>query len=364
VQSVAALVEELGDEFEFRIATSDRDMGDRDAYPGIEPGAWTPVNATPVLYLPRDGFGARLKALLADPWHDAVYLNSLFCSRFSIRPAALVRLGLARRAPVVLAPRGELGGGALSIHRGRKRLFLAAARAAGLYEGVRWHASTAAEADEIRAWFPGARIRIALPFGRRPGASTTTERQAKRAGRLTAVFLSRISPKKNLDGALRALAGVRGEVDVSVIGPAEDSAYRRACEAIAAGLPANVRVSFRGAVAHEEVPRVFAEHDLFLFPTWGENFGQVIAEALSAGCPAILGAATPFRGAGEAGAGWVVDPADVRAITEALQRAVDAGAAEWQLLSARAREWVDVAVDRGGAIERHRALFRDALVHV
>ena len=43
---------------------------------------------------------------------------------------------------------------------------------------------------------------------------------------------------------------------------------------------------------------------------------------------------------------------------------MDAGAAEWQLLSARAREWVDVAVDRGGAIERHRALFRDALVHV
>src|SRR5712692_934749 len=100
VQSVAALVEELGDEFEFRIATSDRDLGDREAYPGIVQGAWTPVGATPVRYLPRDGFGARVRALLRDSWHEAIYLNSLFSARFSIRPAALVRVGLVRRVPV------------------------------------------------------------------------------------------------------------------------------------------------------------------------------------------------------------------------------------------------------------------------
>lgn len=364
VQSVAALVEELGDEFEFRIATSDRDLGDREAYPGIGPGEWTLVNGTPVVYVRHGEFRSRLAALLADPWHDAIYINSLFSRRFSIRPAALVRLGLARRVPIVLAPRGELGSGALAIRGGRKRLFLKVARAAGLHEEVRWHASTDAEAGEIRRWFPGAVVGVALPFGRRTGASAPAERPAKRAGKLSAVFLSRISPKKNLDGALRALAGVRGEIDVSVVGPAEDAGYRRACEEIAAGLPGNVRVSFRGPVAHEDVRRVFEEHDAFLFPTWGENFGQVIAEALSAGCPAILGDDTPFRGAGDAGAGWVVDPADGRAITEALQCAVDEGAAEWARRSARARKWAEAVGDRTGAIEHHRSLFRGALGRV
>lgn len=364
VQSVAALVEELGDEFEFRIATSDRDIGDRDAYTGIEPGAWTPVNATPVLYLPLDAFGARLRVLLAGPWHDAVYLNSLFSKRLSIRPAVLVRLGLVRRVPLVLAPRGELGRGALAFHGGKKRLFLAAARVSGLHDGMTWHASTPAEADEIRAWFPGARVGIALPFGRRPAALAPAERRAKGPGRLSAVFLSRLSPKKNLDGALRALAGVRGQVDVSVVGPCQDPGYRRTCEEIAAGLPANVRVSFRGPVPHAEVPRVLAEHDLFLLPTWGENFGQAIAEALAAGCPAILGKDTPFAGLEAAGAGWAVDPSDGRSVAGALQAAVDADASEWERRVESARAWGDAATDRPEAVERHRALFRDALARV
>ena len=37
------------------------------------------------------------------------------------------------------------------------------------------------------------------------------------------------------------------------------------------------------------------KHHIFLFPTLGENYGHVIQEALSAGCPVILSDQTPWQ---------------------------------------------------------------------
>jgi glycosyltransferase involved in cell wall biosynthesis len=50
--------------------------------------------------------------------------------------------------------------------------------------------------------------------------------------------------------------------------------------------------------------RVFREHDLFLFPTRGENFGHVIIESLSAGTPVLLANTTPWQNLEQFGVGW------------------------------------------------------------
>lgn len=48
------------------------------------------------------------------------------------------------------------------------------------------------------------------------------------------------------------------------------------------------RVSFAGWVANDELPGVFAAHDLFLYPgRWDEPFGRVFLEALATGTPTV-----------------------------------------------------------------------------
>lgn len=51
---------------------------------------------------------------------------------------------------------------------------------------------------------------------------------------------------------------------------------------------------------------IFSQATAFLFPTLGENFGHVIAEALSVGCPVFVTANTPWTELIQRGAGKII----------------------------------------------------------
>jgi glycosyltransferase involved in cell wall biosynthesis len=61
-------------------------------------------------------------------------------------------------------------------------------------------------------------------------------------------------------------------------------------------------IDFRGHVEYEELPEVYAKHDLFVYPgEWDEPFGRVFLEALATGTPTIasdVGAAEEILGEG------------------------------------------------------------------
>lgn len=305
LRSIAHLVDHLADEFDFHILTSDRDLGDGAAYAGVEADRWVPVGRAQVRYLPpaRQGPLALARLIRQTP-HDLLYLNSFFSPRFSIAPLVARRLGLIPARPTVLAPRGEFSAGALALKAAKKRAYLRASRAAGLLTDLRWQASTSFEAADIRAAMgPDVAVAVACDLsepnlGAPPGHLPRTPGQ-----KLRVVFLSRVSPKKNLDFALAVLSTVRCGVDFVIYGPLEDADYARSCRALAESLPSHVTVRWAGPVHPDEVPAVFAANDLFFFPTRGENFGHVIAESLAAGTPVLLSDTTPWRGLAAAGVG-------------------------------------------------------------
>ena len=109
----------------------------------------------------------------------------------------------------------------------------------------------------------------------------------KSAGRLRAVFVSRVSPKKNLLGAVELLSRVQGDVSLDIYGPIDDQDYWRKCQHAIEQFGGTTRVAYKGAIHHDEVVRVLSDYDVFLFPTLGENFGHVILEAMIAGCPVV-----------------------------------------------------------------------------
>lgn len=314
----------------FHFLTRNHDLG-AEPYDGIRSHQWANYSHGDVFYASKHAFGipALCKAL-SEREVDLLYLNSFFSAKGSI---AIVARNWLRPfgIPILLAPRGEFSLGALAIKSGRKRLFLALARTLGMHRQVWWHASTQEERSDILRQFPDAGPRI---FTAEDPVEASREAipggMGKNVGYARLVFISRIAPKKNLDGLLDILQCVKCQVTLQIYGPIEHRAYWRRCQAKIAALPPNIVVEYRGELAPEEVPLAFSEGDLFSFPTHGENFGHVIFEALRAGTPVAVSDQTPWQPDGtsavarfslEAVDDWRTHIESVALLTEAEQQA-------------------------------------------
>jgi glycosyltransferase involved in cell wall biosynthesis len=149
--------------------------------------------------------------------------------------------------------------------------------------------------------------------------------------------------------ALRALAGISTPVSLDVFGPLEDADYWATCQAAARALPPNATVSYRGAVAPDQVQATFRRYDAFLFPTLGENFGHVIVESLSSSCPVLCSDRTPWTKLLEEGGGRVFRDMSAEGLRQMLHDFCELDPA--QRAEARAHA--------GAAYERYRSAMRD-----
>lgn len=300
------------------VVTRDRDLGDDVPYPGLS-GRWQRHGPHRVFYLDarRPGHWMILLRSLRPIRFELLYVNSLWSPLFSIVPVVASRLRLVRADRVLVAPRGELSPGALAL-KGRKKRW--ALRLWGPFlraTGVWWHTSSPQETRELRAALPWADVRA-------EGTQITARERAleppgPHSGPLRLVFLSRISPKKNLAGLLEALGRVTTAVDLDVYGPVEDDQYWADCLSLIRRAPAHVRANYRGLLSHEQVAATFHEYDAFCFPTLGENFGHVIAESLAASCPVICSDRTPWSEVLRDGGGTVLSALSSDVIAAAVE---------------------------------------------
>jgi glycosyltransferase involved in cell wall biosynthesis len=136
---------------------------------------------------------------------------------------------------------------------------------------------------------------------------------------LRVVFLSRISPMKNLDYALRVLSQVNTEVVFDIYGPLEDLDYWESCQSLIKELPQNIQVQYCGTALFTEVGSIFSRYDLFLFPTRGENYGHVIAESLSVGTCVLLSDQTPWQNLTIDRLGWDLTLSDILTFVEIVE---------------------------------------------
>jgi glycosyltransferase involved in cell wall biosynthesis len=385
VRSISNLVEALGDDLDFRIVTSDRDLNAPEPYSEIEPNRWTRVGKGWVMYVSA-GPQSLLKVIstLRSTPADVLYLNSFFARTYSILPALLRRLGLFHAKAVVLAPRGEFSAGALLLKPWRKQAYIAVSRAIGLYCDLTWHASSVYEERDIRRAFRETEaIAIAGPIAyggsgeaKRtlkivtapdvPEAVTGRSSECSRAhrkieGSIRLVFLSRICRMKNLDGAVAMLNGLSGQVHFTVCGPAEDQAYWQICRNMMSRLPANIRVAYAGEVRHDLTDGVLSQHDVFFLPTHGENYGHVILEALRAGCPIVISDQTPWRNLEREGVGWDLPLGEPKRFQQALQTCIDMGPEAFAEFSHRAQEFGMSKSRDAGILDQNKRLFHSVL---
>ncbi len=325
IRTVTNTVDHLCDEFEFRILTSDRDLGDDRAYPGVELNQWQQVGNALVYYVPPTGHTMRnLAAIVKSVPTNVLYLNSFF-DPFTVKLLACVRAGTIPPKRLIVAPRGEFAWASLRQKYPKKLGFILAARSIGLYRHVVWHASSEFEGHDIMKVMKvdRAAIHVAFDFALKKPPSTAANDEppapAAADGALKLIFLSRVAREKNLDYALRLLRHVRSEVVFDIYGPTADPAYWQECQNLIGQLPTNVVARYRGMVDADRVVQVFSEYDLFLFPTGGEAYGQVIAEALIAGTPVLASRESAWRDLANDRLGWDIDLTQPEAFVEKIE---------------------------------------------
>ena len=370
IRTIANMVERLGDEFDFKIVTMDRDLGAVDPYPDVEAGSWVPCGKALVWYVSPNSLGLKMISdIVKSTPHNVIYLNSFFNPLFTQQVLVDHRLGCLSGRPIVIAPRGEFSEGALQLKSLKKKAFIVLAKLFNLYDGLTWHASSIYEVEDIqRVMSVGKKI---------PGnfavAGNLTSIKAlnvvlgdaphrqRRVGIVRACFLSRISPKKNLDFALRILESIRVSVIFSIYGPIEDAQYWGECQALIEKLPSNVEVAYEGLVEPAQVVSTLAQNDLFLFPTLGENFGHVIFEALRAGLPILVSDQTPWRQLAEKGVGWDLPLGDVDKFVNQIEEVAAWSDKKYKRWSLRASSHAAKVAEDPAIVESNRRLFLDAI---
>ena len=304
IRTIANMASQFGSEFEILIVTRDRDFSDEEPYPDVLTDQWNSLGHAKVLYSSPEALSfLGIRRLLKETSHDVLYLNSFFSPFVTIMPLIIRRIGLYDNKPVILAPRGEFSVGALALKATKKKLFFSFAKFTGIYRQVTWQASSELESEDILRTMlnvtdtPNIFIApdlVPLPNQMLEEADWTNE-YLRPAGPLRIIFLSRISPMKNLDYLLSVLSNVNSPVVLSIYGPVEDTVYWLFCQRLIQSLPTHINVSYKGEVMHEHVAQTFFLHDVFIFPTRGENFGHVIYEALAVGTAVIVSDQTPWQ---------------------------------------------------------------------
>jgi glycosyltransferase involved in cell wall biosynthesis len=107
-------------------------------------------------------------------------------------------------------------------------------------------------------------------------------RQYGRGRDVLLLYAGRLAAEKSLDVLLDALVIINAQADnvqlvIAGDGPLREELMRRA--------PANV--TFTGYLPQEELAKVYASCDLFMFPSTTETYGNVVLEAMAAGLPVV-----------------------------------------------------------------------------
>ena len=254
----------------------------------------------------------------------------------------------ARRViPLIVSPRGMLEPWALQQKRWKKQTAWWLYQRRDLRSARCLHATAEAESKQFR------RLGLKQPIVMVPNGvfippeqqMVRQESQGRRIRR--ALFLSRLHPKKGLLNLVKAWAEIqKSEIEnrrpkdweLLIVGPDEGGHLAEVRVAVASyGLERQIH--FQGEITGKAKNQCYAGADLFVLPSFSENFGLVVAEALSCGVPVITTKGTPWEELRIRRCGWWID-IGVEPLAAALREATLLSDQEREEMGRRGRRLV------------------------
>lgn len=337
IRSVANLIENTYDLFDFYIITSDRDYLERKSLDTVQSNKWVSFdNKASVFYISIDNLTKKtIKSLIESVDYDVAYINGLYSYYFSILPLQLLKRSQKR---IIIAPRGMLSTQAFSSKKLKKRIFLTFAKFSGLYKKVRFQATDKKEINDIKKIIsPHSFVSFVPNFPKIPSADNLRQ-CIKDSGKVFLVSIARISKEKNTLFALQVLLEYTfiGSIQFDIYGSVYNESYWNECKKIIKDLPKNIQVNYKDSIHSSYVNEIFSQNHFSFMPSKGENFGHSIFESLSAGRPVIVSDKTPWKELEEKQIGWDIPLNNKVVFAEIIQRCIDMSQDEYNMMSKKA----------------------------
>lgn len=157
------------------------------------------------------------------------------------------------------------------------------------------------------------------------------------------LFLSRVNPIKGLELLIEAWSKLPVDVkngwELHIAGNSDPIDYVHKLENQISALNQSESVKLLGPITGEAKMQKYMNSDLFILPTFNENFGNVIAEAMMCECPAITTTNAPWEVLVEDKCGWWID-LSVENLIKTLMEAMTLSDEQRTLLGKKSRECI------------------------
>ena len=278
------------------------------------------------------------------PEFDLAHIHALF-SPVSTATAAIARY---KKLPYILRPLGTLDPADLQKKRRLKQIYAALLEQPNLAGAAGVHFTSVQEA-KVSERFGTTPRELVLPLGvdsallqtaslvATPQAvsaqATTSTTLATRPQTITPrskprlLFMSRIDPKKGLDLLIPALEqllteGLEFHFVLAGSNP-QDSAYEQQIRDRLQASSLGQHTTIAGFVTGDQKLELLRSADLFVLPSYYENFGIAVAEAMAAGVPVVISDQVHiWHDIQQAKAGWVTSCNTVQ-LTAQLRSALE-----------------------------------------
>ena len=275
---------------------------------------------------------------------DIVHIHGVWDPRLH----HVAKMCQAAKVPYVIAPRGMLEPWSLKQKWLKKRVARWLYQDRDLRGAAALHATAESEAEQFR------KLGFKNPIIVSPNGVNLPEGKVERVGgggQRRALFVSRMHAKKGVLELVESWGRLvvsrqssvvsrwKCELVYTVSGELEKK-YEAKVKARVKELGLEDQFIFTGALNDDEKWAAYARADLFVLPTYSENFGIVVAEALWAGVPVITTKGTPWKDLEERKCGWWID-IGVEPLVVALKEAMSLSDEERAAMGARGRKLVE-----------------------
>lgn len=280
------------------------------------------------------------------PEFDVIHIHALW-EDIQHRAARVAR---QLRKPYLITPHGMLDPWSLKQGGTKKRLYLSLRLRRDLNQASAIHFTDEEEQALVKPLHltaPGIVQRLIVDladFSPPPSEGTLRAKFPQLDDHPIVLFMSRVHPKKGLDLLIPAFAQCKDDAMLVIAGPDRDD-YIPQLQVLIDQHKIADRVVFTGMLDGRQRAEALADATLFVLPSYQENFGVVVIEALSVGVPVILSDKVNIhRQISENHLGEVV-PTQIAPLADALNRWLK-DEFHRAAASQRARQFVHAHYDR------------------